>query len=94
MYHSLAFTFLADIGQKRVCQKFASKDYEFDDGHFLVAFEDKGVFSIAFLADELLACFKAFADNGDKDCQLFLAYLDQYGTGNLYKDLELYKKFH
>ncbi len=93
MYHSLTFTFLADIGQKRVCQKFALKKYEYDDGHFLVEFEEKGVFSIAFLEDELLACFRTLADKGDKDCQLFLSCLDQHGTGNLHKDLENYKKF-
>ena len=94
MYKSIAFTFLADIGKLRVCQKLASKDYDYDDGYFLVNFgNDRGTFSIVFLAEELLDWFTNLADNGNKDCQTLLTYLDQHSTGDLYKDLENYKKF-
>jgi len=94
MYKSIAFTFLADIEKLRVCKKLASKDYGYDNGHFLVDFgNDKGTFSIAFMDEELLDWLTNLADNGDKDCQALLAHLDQHSTGNLYKDLKIYPKY-
>lgn len=94
MYKSIAFTFLTDIRKLQVCKKFASKDYDIENGHFLMNFGNiEKTFSIAFMDEELLDWLTSLANNGNKDYQALLTYLDQYSIKDLYKDLENYKKF-
>lgn len=55
MYKSIAFTFLTDIRKLQVCKKFASKDYDIENGHFLMNLGNiEKTFSSAFMDEELL----------------------------------------